>query len=249
VRGVIVDTQLAGHPYARLHLLGKEDLDLLVDAAARYEYVHAYSFADLGQLDGFSKERKWSQLITLGDSPETTFGGFHKKVRQEVRKATRDDHVAVIVDDQAREEAYSFYRAMKEADGVTPDIEEDFEAVRWVNGYYRGELASLSSWYDSGETLRAHHSVTTRKLSGIDTSLVGRLTRRLSWEACVLGYEEGRRFIDLAGVDPDDPIKAGITSFKRGFGGETVPVHVYRRATDRWAEAVQAAAERGRVIP
>jgi uncharacterized protein YifE (UPF0438 family) len=249
VQGAIVDANLGGHPYVRLHLLGPDGDTTLREAAKLYEYVFAYALVDLGEVEGFTRDRKWSQLITLDDTAETTFQGFHKKVRQEVRKSIRDEETTVAVDDPARDESYDFYRRMKEADGVTPDVEEDFGSVRWINGYHQGELVSLSSWFDSGTVLRAHHSITTRKQTGVDTSLIGRLTRRLSWEACLLGLDLGRDFIDLAGVSPDDPAKAGITAFKQGFGGETVEVHVYRRSAESWPEAVRLAAERGRSVP
>ena len=248
MRGVIVDSNLDGLPFVRLYLTSSDGAADLIEAAERYEYVYAYSLADLGEVEGFSRDGKWTQLVGLDGTVEEVFGRLNKNNRSKVKRTFGVDSLSVLVDDPAQDDSYSFYRSVKEADGVLPDIEEDFASARWINAYLDGDLASSTCWFDSGEVLRAKHIVSTRKDVGTDSSLIGRLTRRLFWEACAFGIDNGHRFVDLGGLDPDDPNKRGVAEFKQSFGGETVPVFVYRRASASWDAASERALAGGRVV-
>lgn len=246
--GKFLEASLHGHPYVRFHFIDENGRDALVAAAESYDYVFAYSFVDLGDIEGFSRETKASQLLTLDGTAEDLMNQFHKKVRQQVRRAERDEGVHVEVDDPAREESYQFYVSIKQESGVTPHVEQDFSSVLWINGYLDGELVASSSWFDSGTTLRCQHSMSIRKDDGADRALLSRLNRLLMWEACRLAEKTGRRYVDLAGIDLDDPTKAGIAEFKLGFGGETVPVQVYRYMAPEWDEVLSQIRSDGQEI-
>jgi hypothetical protein len=130
-----------------------------------------------------------------------------------------------------------------------PDIEQDFSSIRWINAYdHGGRLICSTSWFDSGEVLRSKHIVSNRKRAGADAALIGRLTRRLLWEACLLGLKSGYRYIDLGGVDPYDPTKRGVLEFKQSFGGATVEIYVYRHATEAWRDVAQTAIVEGKTV-
>jgi hypothetical protein len=247
--GAIVLASRHGHPYARFHIVEVEQAGVLTKAAEHFDYVSAYSLVDLGPLPRFSVDQKWSQLLRLDGSAEELLEGFHKKVRQQVRRAYRDEGTVVVVDDHARDESLAFYRAIKEEDGAGVHIEEDFSSVIWINGYVHGQLVAASSWFDSGTALRCHHSMSTRKQEGVDPAQMSRLNRLLMWEGCRLAEQLDRRYVDLAGIDLQDPAKHGLAEFKLGFGGETVPVHIYRFATPAWDEVVAQAKSEGREIP
>lgn len=248
MKGVIVDAALEGLPFIRLYLTEADAGHNLAEAAQRYEYVYAYSLVDLGEVESFSREQKWTQLINLDGSSDEVFAGLNKNNRSKVKRTYGVESLSVVVDDPARDESYAFYRTVKEADGVLPDIEEDFSSVVWMNAYLGGELTSSTCWFDSSAVLRAKHIVSTRKEQGADPNLVGRLTRRLFWEACAFGIEKGHRYVDLGGLDTTDPDKRGITEFKQSFGGETIPVYVYRRATEGWRNVSERALEDGLVV-
>jgi len=238
-----------GHPFVRFYVVDDAEAKELEVAAQLYEYVFAYSLVDLGDMPGFTKEHKLAQILSLDATPEELLATLPKNTQYKVRRTYRDEDVVVVVDDPARELSYEFYRTIKKASNVVPDIEEDFQSVRWINAYHQGDLVSSTSWFDSGVVLRGKHFVSTRKSQGVDTGLIGRLTGRLFWEACLLGIEEGRRFVDLAGVSLDDPRKRGITEFKQRFGGETVDVYVYRRSTEVWQDVVNRASIAGLTVP
>lgn len=239
MRGSIAEGTLAGLSFLRLYLVDPGAGDNLEDAAREHDCVTAYSLEDLGEVDRFTSERKWTQLLPLDGDVDELSNRLDKNNRYKVRRSYRDSEVVVVVDDEAREESYAFYRAVKEEDGVVPDFEDDFESVRWTNAYHRGKLVSSVCWYDSGEVLRAKHIVSTRKRDGADSGLIGRLTRRLFWEACLTGLSEGHRYVDLGGLDPQDPKKRGVADFKRSFGGETVETLFYRFSTPAWRRAAE----------
>lgn len=249
MQDVIVDADLEGHRFIRLYIVDSgKALQLREAISAGYEYVFAYALTDLGQVEGFTREEKWTQLLSLATTSDELFAGLHKNNRYKVRRTYRDPDVEIVVDDPARDASYDFYRAVKEADGVVPDIRADFSSVRWINAYRRGELISSTCWFDSGRVLRAKHIVSMRKREPEDAALIARLTRRLFWEACLLGLDNRYRYVDLGGLDPQDPDKKGVADFKRSFGGETVKVYVYRSATEAWNEAATGAFRAGATV-
>lgn len=237
--GVIATGDLAGLSFVRLYLLDPDDLGHLETASKDHSYVFAYSLIDFDEVDGFEREVKATQLVTLDGTEDDVFNGLNKNNRYKVRRSFRDEDVIVSVDDPDREASLAFYKAVKAADGVTPDIDEDFTNVRWINAYRNGDLISSTCWFDSGRVLRAKHIVSTRKDEGADSNLIGRLTRRLFWEACVVGISEGHRHVDLGGVDTSTESKSGVADFKLSFGGETVDVYVYRKTTPEWDEMTE----------
>lgn len=249
MRGAIVTASLHGRHFVRLYLVTEDGVDTLTTpVAAGFDYVFAYSLQDLGDVPGFSREQKWTQLLRLDRSAEDLFSSLNRNNRYKVKRTYRDEGIKIVVDDPRRDQSYHFYREVKEADGVLPDIAEDFTAVRWINAYRGEQIIASTCWFDSGDVLRAKHIVSTRKQEVDDAALVGRLTRRLFWEACLLGLSSRHRYVDLGGLDPGDPAKRGITAFKQSFGGDTVPVFVYRYATSRWRELSQRELTAGRMV-
>ncbi len=244
----IAEGTLYGQRFVRLYVVEPDGADDLARLMDEYDYVFAYSLADMGDLDGFSRETKMTQLLTLGPSPDATFETLNKNNRYKIRRSFRDPGIEVRTDDPDRSGALDFYRQTKLAEGVAPDIDEDFDLIRWVNAYQDDHLISATCWFDSGEVLRAKHIVSVRKDSGADTALIGRLTRRLFWEACLIGIAEGHRHVDLGGIDVAATEKSGVAEFKQSFGGELAEVLVYRSASIGWADAVETAAAAGLTV-
>lgn len=245
----IVAASLHGHRFIRLYLVDPDDSTALVEhVCAGLDYVFAYSLHDLGDVPGFSRQQKWTQLLRLNRSPDELLGSLKKNSRYEVRRSYRDEGITIVVDDPDHTGCYRFYKDVKEADGVIPDIAEDFTSVRWINAYQGERLIVSTCWFDSGDVLRTKHIASTRKQETANAALVGRLTRRLFWEACLLGLSSGHRYVDLGGLDPDDPGKRGVAAFKQSFGGETVQIFVYRYATPYWHELSQRERTAGRMI-
>jgi hypothetical protein len=249
MRHVIVEGTLHGCSFVRLYLLDGEHVADLIDHVNHgYDYIFAYSLVDLGEVEGFSREKKLSQFISLDGAEDVIFGRLHKTNRKKIRRTYRDHEVDIVIDDPAGQESYEFYCRVKKAEGVRPDFAADFSSVRWINAYHREELISSTSWYHNDHVLRGKHYVSIRKQSGIDTALVGRLTRRLFWEACVLGIRGGLRYVDLGGLDPHDPSKQGIYEFKRSFGGDTQDIYIYRRYTKSWERVKEEVTAQGMAV-
>jgi hypothetical protein len=249
VQGSMVTASLHGHRFVRLYLVRPDTADALVEPVrAGFEYVFAYSLHDLGDIPGFVRQRKWTQLLRLDRPPDELLASLKKNSRYEVKRTYRDEDVKMVPDDPDRDGSYRFYKDVKEADGVVPDIAEDFTSVRWINAYQGERLIVSTCWFDSGDVLRAKHIVSTRKQDAGNAALIGRITRRLFWEACLLGLDNGHPYVDLGGLDPDDPTKQGVTAFKQSFGGETVQIFVYRYATPYWRELSQRELTAGRMV-
>lgn len=248
VKTMLLDTQLYGHRYMRLYLRDDDDFDELLAAVKQCDYVFAYSRVDFGEIDGFTMTPKQSQIVGLTGTPDEVLASLGQRSRQEIRKTYRDEDLHVVADDPARDETYRFYSGVKREEGADPDVAEDFESARWINAYFRGELVSVNSVYSNRNVIRGKHLASLRKHSNLDPAVIGRINRRLLWEACALGIAEGRTEFDMGGVDFTDPAKRGISEFKRRFGGETVNIYIYRYTTPAWADVTQQQQEEGKEI-
>ena len=244
----ILVSHLYGHRYMRLYLRDHADLAELHSAAEQCDYVFAYSRVDFGEIEGFTRVPKQSQVVSLDGTPEQIFAGLGQRSRQEIRKTYRDSGLRIVVDDSYRDESYRFYSEVKEQERASPDVEQDFDSVRWINAYMENSLVSVNSIYTNRKVLRGKHIASLRKQSGLDPALIGRINRRLLWEACALGIAEGRAEFDMGGVDFNDPAKRGISEFKRRFGGGTVDIYVYRYASPAWSVVAQRAGTCGKEV-
>lgn len=242
--GILMEAELDGMRYVRA-LYERIDPDVAERLRASYDYAQLYSFADVGELAGFERDHRQTPLIDLRRPEEEILAGFRKNTRYEIRKAQASDDLRVEVDDPDHRGSYQLYADTKRADDVPPDLAAEFDDCRLLNAYLGDELSVTSSWYDSGEVLRLKHLASRRKEEGVDPKLIGFATRLLVWTACRLGRDEGRTWVDLGGINLDDPGKAGVATFKRSFGPEIVTVTYYRSCSEPFAAAMLRAASAG----
>jgi len=210
-----------------------------------YEYAQIYSYVDVGELDGFTRDYRQTPLIDLERTEAEVFAAFKKNTRYEIRRALATGELEIRSDDPDGEGSYAFYADTKRTDGVDPDLAVEFDQCRIMNAYVNGELSVTSSWYDSGEVLRLKHLASRRKQEGTDHRLIGHATRLLVWTACQTGITDHRTYVDLGGINQEDESKAGVARFKKSFGPEIVTVTYYRSCSVAFTASIEAAHNRG----
>lgn len=225
--------RLLGVRYARL-LVEAVDPGRLEALKRDFSYVSIYSYTDRA-LPGFAGREQPTALIDLSADLETIFRRFRKNTRNEIRKTERMPELGFRIPDEDDAGSYRFYASVKREAGVRPDVREDFRGSLWLNAYVEGAPAASVSVDDNGRVLRLRHIVTLRNRPGFDARIAGYATRRLIWEACKYGKERERRWVDLAGVIPDDPEKAGIAFFKECFGGTAGACFIHKYETRTFA--------------
>ncbi len=156
---------------------------------------------------------------------------MRKNTRYDIRKAGRDGVRAVIEDDPAQIRAfYDHQLALAEKHGFVPFsyefLHEQFLAfveqgqVALIHTYHENDLlASAFVIFYNGEAVY-HYGISTPKNYEYPGSHYGQ------WVAIQEAKRRGCRRYNFWGIAPKEAKEhryAGVSTFKRGFGGEAVP--------------------------
>jgi len=173
-------------------------------------------------------KKKPTVLISVDKSPEDILQSFNDTARNEVRKTFKMSEFLFRSDEDNFSEIYTLYRSFRKAKKLSLRGKDFFKGVLIFKAYWKGELVSVITCYSAHPYLRVQNIFS--KLSGEDKELrriIGYATRRLIYEICVYGHEHGFISLDLAGINLIDPKKAGITAFKKSFGGSIIDEYTY----------------------
>ena len=215
-----------GFRYIRLLVenITREEVDKL---KRKYSYIFIYSYSKL-DLNEFHLKEQRTSIIDLSQSLDDIFKNFKKNTRNEIRKVDHIDGLRFVLPDKNTRASYRFYKKIKIADKVIPDIYKEFNGCIFANTYYNNKLIASISSYDNGEIIRLKHIVSLRKDRNFSDKLAGYATRKLIWELCRYGKKLNYKRLDLAGVNITDPAKQGIVKFKESFGGKITDIYTYR---------------------
>lgn len=214
-----------GLRYARILTGGNINKEDLNELKKHYGYFHIYTLKKIDDPDLSTLEQK-TIFINLDKGLDEVFSDFNDTCKKHIRRAERNPEIMIKILDDNFEGSYELYRNIKSAEGAKPDIETEFQDCLLFNAYYKGKMIVTMSFYDNGETIRAKHIASVRKL-GEDQKVVAQASRLITWEVCKWGASNGRKLLDLAGIT-DDPKKAGIKAFKESFGGNEGVVYMQR---------------------
>lgn len=205
-----------------------------------YSFVVAY---DAFQDDDYDVEPKSSAMIDLSDGLDAAFAGFSATSRNEVRGSHRLSDLSLHTgfDEIGFDEQYSFHAACEHERNWIPVAPGELAESIVFAATHAGSLIAGVTAYRHGHRLRIARIYSSKRsqLSDVLTNRVyGCAQKRLIYEVCAYGASDGVRRLDLGGVDPDDPAKAGIARFKASFGPTIEPVFVGRyRSTELRAKA------------
>lgn len=243
---LIQDLSVCGLAYVRI-LVERVEPDAIEELKKRYRYIHIYSYA-AADLVGFQSRSQSTLFIDLSKNLDVIFSRFNATARKHVRRAEKNNDLQLKVMDSDRNRSYALYRQVKRAEGAAPDMQREFSNCFFFNAYWKGKMIVTMSFYDNGTYIRAKHTASLRKSMGEETAVVAHASRALIWEVCKWGKANGRRVFDLAGVNYDDPAKAGIAAFKESFGGIAGNMHIYRYETKLFSAVKRGLAYFGRNI-
>lgn len=168
-----------------------------------------------------------TQLIDLTLSEEKLLGAMHHKTRYNIGLAQRkgvaiqwhntealDVFWELVQETNARDQITSFgkryYSDMLGAFG---------EHARLATATYDGKPLAMNLVISFGDTVTYAHGGSTNELRNVMAPQL------LQWETIRWAKAAGFRYYDFRGIAPnDDPAHswAGITRFKKGFGGQSV---------------------------
>lgn len=180
-------------------------------------------------LSRFEELVKTTALIDLMPDEDDVFRKFSDTTRNEIRKTYRIDDFKIINNDNKFDDAYQLYKKFEYAQGRAPVVKSVLKKCKLFSAYFKDELISAIFVIESSKYLRIR-SIFSKRLQAEDKEMykiISNATRRIVWEICLWGKENGFHSLDLASVNFKNPKTANITKFKMSFGGNVVNEYTY----------------------
>ena len=245
----MLQASVLGLKYHRV-LAEKVDRDLTAPLKRDFDYSFVVSYGTFDD-DDYEIVAKNSLLIDVSEGLDATFARYRSTSRNEINRTKRAPELSVRFGTEPFDELYGFHAECERERGWYPVPEEELRASIVCSCSWDGKLVAGMSCYRSDTHLRVGRIFSRRrsgeweKVHQEHRWLFSGASRRVVYELCGYCIENGLRFLDLGGIDVDDPSKAGISKFKQGFGGEIVPVRLGRHSTPAFDEAAPKIREMG----
>lgn len=176
---------------------------------------------------------KQTIVIDLNRDLDDIMKSFNETARRYIRKSYEIDQLSIVARDDNLKDAYKVYKNFTLAQKRTPHSFSYFSnGSIFFNAYLNGEIISSVGCYDSKPYLRAW-AICSKRLEAQDKGLykiIGYASRRLFYEICKYGKENGYTTVDLGGYNVK-AAKTGIAQFKSSFGGLVASDYTYSYKT------------------
>lgn len=225
----MLKASLLNFKYHRL-LVDFADVELTTPLKRDFDYSFIISYGDFTDPE-YNIVEKNACLLELEQGMDKLFSNFNHTCRKQIRRTFRLDEFSFHSQPSDFEELYHFYKRCEQERDWYPIPEEELKNSFVNTISYKDRLISGMSCYSSGNTLRLGRIFSRRRDSSwedVPTSIFSAASRRIVYEFCQLGIQNGFKTLDLGGIDLKNSEKAGIGRFKLSFGAQIVPVKIGR---------------------
>ena len=211
-----------------------DDVALSAARSGRYARLEIISHHNL-DLPGFTIQFKQTGLIDLKGSLGEVLAKFNKTTRNEIARTMNDTRFCFRMFSGLPKDIHVLYEEFERTLGhETPFPKEALQGCISFGAYHDEKLIAGIYIFPSTPIARIR-AIFSRRSKGSKVSFA---SRRLVYEICRWGLENGRTAIDLARVVTNEG-----PNFKMSFNPRVVPEYVYRRTT-----GVYAFLERARIL-
>ncbi|TSC79442.1 MAG: hypothetical protein G01um101429_429 [Parcubacteria group bacterium Gr01-1014_29] len=212
--------------YARVILNDQLFARLVQERAHSYIVGVSHNKLDLGPR--VSVRQKKTIIIQLDTPIEDIFRKFNDTARNEVRRTERMNDLVFTRNDGKWNDVYTMYKAHRKERGLPIHPLKFLQWGMQFNAYWQGRLISTITCYDAKPYLRIQNIFS--RIAADDKELrrtSGFAARRLVYELCKFGSQNGYTLLDMASANITNSAKAGITRFKSSFGGTIADEYIY----------------------
>ncbi len=225
------------------HIILNNALFILLDAQSpldlerqkkKYGRLSIISYHNL-DLENFELRKRKTLLIDLANmnrKREEIFRDFNSQTKNKINRTERTEGLEFICPDSNFEQNYSLYYDFEYSQSRVPEKRSYFldnKTLFFSSYYYSQIIANVGCFNVDDKALRVIN-ISSKRLETNDRELyktISCASRRIFWEICKYGLDNGYRWLDLCGVNFKDPQKRGITEFKMGFGGRIIEENTY----------------------
>ena len=198
------------------------------------EYKNEFDYSFVISYNNFIDEEydiinKKSALIDLSKPIDMIFKNFKSTCRKHIRRTFNRQEFEVINNIDDFESLYSFYKSCEMDRNWYPIPEDEIKNSHVMICKFNGIYCSGITAYSHKKKIRLGRIFSGRKSKiNIEKKFFSWALRRLVYEYCIYGRENGFETLDLGGIDLTDEKKKGITLFKKSFSPEIIPVKIGR---------------------
>lgn len=210
-----------------------------------YDQVHFISYEDV-KSDYYQIERR-TPVFNLDQPLEKIFSKFNKTTRNEINRTLNDPRLAFDLDSQQYDDFHNLYvefeRRKKRLNYILNKNTLSTKSKLFMACIADKPVAAILC-YDDNKILRAR-IICSRRLETEDSEikkLSSYATRRLVYEICKYGINNGYKMFDMGEIcdDPNDPAYS-ISQFKLSFGGEIISNFHYYKIINPWLKLLARA--------
>lgn len=199
----------------------------------RYSSIVALSYnkLDIPNTQLYSKP---TLLIDLKKSENEIFYTFNDTTRNEIRKTEKNVELNFDNCCNIDKKSYELYKIFEYSQKRVPVSFSDLKEVIFFGANFKNELISGIYVIKSYPYLRIR-SIFSKRLEADDKELykmIGYSTRRIVWNICLWGKQNGFVSLDMASVNINNPKTESIARFKMSFGKDLVPEYTYIYKTE-----------------
>lgn len=191
------------------------------------------SFSKLFSYPYMRVREKRTLVVDVMKDDDALLASFSDTCRNEIRRTFRDDALRFEQGVQDMRAVMRLYRAFRKAKKLPVHGTSYFEGSLMFRAYLNGKLVSVVTAYE-GKCARVQHIFSASVTDKETKNRIAYASRRLLYECMKYARDHESSSVDLAGINVTRSEKAGITAFKRSFGGEEVPEYTYT-VTRPWA--------------
>lgn len=208
-----------------------ESADTIYSEIARGEFsrmeITAYEALSLPPSFTLTRSELTVRIHVRGVSDDQLLSQFRKTYRNEIRRADESGLRFAMHDGGLDTNLYDMYARFEKKQGRHSCPCSFFQELIAFVAYEGDKAVSAIVCQRADPVLKVFAIFSARHEEDGDESRIGWASKRLVYDMCRFARKESFEFVDLAYIDTERKDRAGITSFKQGFGGETIRVFQY----------------------
>lgn len=224
----MLELSFLGFKYARLIASGELGQTEVKQLKNNFSNVNLVSYQSQN-LPGFQELNKKAVLINLPPSLEEIFSTFKDNTRNEINKTNKIEGLKFVWLDKNFKALHKLHKSFDLKRGWMPAPKIELEKSLVFSAYFKNKPISVVTCFTNDKVIRILELFSARyeKNQEYESPIIGYATRRVIYEICKYGKEQGFTMFDLGGINLEDPAKAGVAKFKQSFGGRVVDVYFY----------------------
>lgn len=215
-----------GGVFRRVRIVLDDAVFLVARRRGGWSYLTLISHTKFSPYPSMRVREKRTLVVDVTKNDDELLASFSDTCRNEIRRTFRDDALRFSVGKDDMRAVMRLYRAFRKDKKLLIHRKSYFDGSLMFRAYLGGTLVSVVTAYP-GTVARVQHIFS---LSAVDKETKNRIayaSRRLLYECMRYARDHGSVSVDLAGINVTRSEKAGITAFKRSFGGTEIPEYTY----------------------